>query len=198
MNCSECKAPVRKGDGRFCSHCGTTLPDAPRITPDEWAVHPERFDEAEASDAVAKAMTAQAPPASLLAILFPMVFLGFWVGIGSFMLSMASEAPIFFTLAAGTILSIGVIGVGSVIVNGIRFSRSPVERRVLAVIDKRIRVRGGGDDTAATTHYFATLADRDGGRTEFKTTGPVAGQIATGDIGLALVRMKTLVAFHRA
>lgn len=198
MKCSVCKAPVKKGDGRFCSHCGTVLPDAPRMTPEEWTVHPERFDEAAASDAVARAMTAPAPPASMTSAIFAGVFLCFWLGIGSFMFIMSGFAPWFFRAFLTAMLATGAFFILKQIAHDIRFARARVERHILVAIDKRTAVSGGGDDQPKTTKYFATLTNRDGERTEYQVTHEVAGHLVAGDIGLALLRLKTIVAFHRA
>jgi hypothetical protein len=64
MTCPQCGAAIKRGDGRFCSHCAAALPDRPRITPDEWSTHAERFDEAEGDAQHAAALSAPAPEPS--------------------------------------------------------------------------------------------------------------------------------------
>ena len=196
VKCPNCGALAKKGDGRFCSHCAGTFPDVARITPDEWTTHSERFDEAEASAWVATAQALPVPSVSIFAILLPLVFLGVWVALESLMLSHTEKWDV-FRIGAMCILGLGVIGLLAMITKAIRFMRAPAERSIAVVIDERIKVSGGGDDSSATTHYYVTLEGRDGKREEFETTEGVAGLATAGDIGLAVMRMRTLVAFHR-
>ncbi|MCE9577762.1 MAG: hypothetical protein K8W52_31805 [Deltaproteobacteria bacterium] len=43
MRCANCGAAVAAGAGRFCSHCGGVLSDAPRLRADEYRTHTERY-----------------------------------------------------------------------------------------------------------------------------------------------------------
>tara|TARA_R110002096_G_scaffold299503_2_gene494002 strand:+ start:75590 stop:76195 length:606 start_codon:yes stop_codon:yes gene_type:complete len=197
VKCPSCGAQAKKGEGRFCSHCGGSFPDVPRITPDEWATHPERFDEAEASDWAKRASAIPAPSVSIAAVLVPLIFLGAWVAMGSFMYSQAGGAD-FFRYGVIAITGLGTIGLLVAISRAIRMMQAPIKRQIAVVVDERVNVRGGGNDSSASTHYYVTVVGRDGTRIECETTDTVAGLVTAGDIGVAVMRMQTLVAFHRA
>jgi hypothetical protein len=198
MKCESCGATVRKGDGRFCSHCGSKLPDVPRITPSEWVSHPERFAEAEASDRYSKAMIAPAPSVPKGGIVALALFLVIWVVFGVLMVKAAARfGGKLESLAPLAILSVGGLGILSQLYKVFKFSRSTVERRMIVVLDERTKVSGGGENSSASTSYFATIADRDGNRSEVATTGDVAGQIVDGDLGVGIFRGEYLVAFQR-
>lgn len=170
----------------------------PRITPEEWISHPERFAAVEADPRYDKAMSAPPPAVSVAGgIAAPIVFLVFWLAIGSFILSGASEAGGLFMVVPIFILGAGVVMIGSIIAKTVRFANAPVERRTAVVLDERVNVSGGGEDSRATTSYYATLGYQDGNREELQTSGDVAGLITRGDIGVAMVRMNRLVAFYR-
>ncbi len=197
MKCDHCGAAVRRGDGRFCSHCGTKLPDVPRITPEDWITHPERFAEARADPRFAKAMQAAAPPPATGQIIFPLVFLVFWIAIGStvaFGFAKAGGAIVLFPIA---LVGAGVVMVAGQIKKALKVARAPVARQLAVVLDERTHVSGGGKNSSARTSYFATLVYENGQRAEVSTTGNIAGMIARGDIGVAVQRLDNLVDFHR-
>jgi hypothetical protein len=177
------------------------LPDRPRITPEEWTTHVERFEEAEADPQRAIAAELPAPKPNLLTtVVAPSAFLVVWVVMGSIVTAGFSRGPgtpmVFFPLL---IMIGGVVGLGWMIRTGVVKARSPVLRAVAVVVDKRtsISTRGSGDDRSTTTSYFATLQFKDGTRAELPTTDGLAGFVTDGDIGLAVVRGGDLVDFHR-
>jgi VIT1/CCC1 family predicted Fe2+/Mn2+ transporter len=159
MKCEQCGAAIRKGDGRYCSHCGAKLPDVPRVTPDEWVVHPERFDQAEASEAFGSAMSAAAPVAPAAAIVVPLAFLCFWLATGLFIFvaGLAAGSPI-FPMFSGVLVTFGAVMILRNVAGSLRFARAPVQRRVSVVIDERVHVSGGGKNSSARTTYYATLS----------------------------------------
>ncbi len=108
------------------------------------------------------------------------------------------KGSMMFPLVAGTIFAVGVVGILAALIHLARFARAPVRRLVAVVVDEREKVTGGGKDSSSQTKYYATLSTRDGKRQEVETTGRIAGQITNGDIGVALLRMNKLVAFHRS
>ncbi|MCB9560718.1 MAG: DUF2500 family protein [Kofleriaceae bacterium] len=200
MICLQCGATISRGDGRFCSHCGTALPDRPRIAEDEWATHPERFDAASASPEHASAMQRPAPaPALGTTVVAPAVFLVFWCVIGVVIIGGFAAAGGAMALFPVLLVGAGVVLVGKQIRTNLAKARAPVVRLTAVIIDERteITTRGSGDDRSTSTHYYATLQLRDGTRREMPTTGPLAGVITRGDIGVAVTRGGDLVDFHR-
>jgi hypothetical protein len=197
MVCSSCGAAIRRDDGRFCSHCGAALADRPRISDVEWTTHPERFDEVAASPHFVAAMTAPAPRASMLSVLPLVLFLIGWCAIGAFIIGGFAEHGGIMVLGPIAIVGFGGIAVISMIWKQIRFVRAPVLRTIAVIVDKRTELRGGGESSSATTYYYATLHFKEGRRVELEATDGVIGMISSGDIGVALVRQHTLVAFLR-
>jgi hypothetical protein len=200
MTCPQCGAAIKRGDGRFCSHCAAALPDRPRIAPEEWSTHVERFEEAERHPQHAFAMGAPAPkPALVTTVVVPAVFLVFWLGIGSFVTSGFAQhggAMVLFPLG---MLVVGVVVVGKSIVRALAKASAPVERRLAVVVDERtdISTHGSGDDRRTSTTYYTTLQFKDGARLELPTSGSITGTVTRGDIGLAVMRGGDLVDFHR-
>jgi Protein of unknown function (DUF2500) len=200
MTCPQCGAAVKQGDGRFCSHCGGALPDRPRITAEEWVTHRERFEQAERDPQYAIAVALPAPRVSMLRIVFPLVFLIFWIAIGSFItMGFADGNAGAIALAPAAMTAFGAIAILASVVGAIRRARAPVRRRIAVVVDERTDVgtSGSGDSRSTTTTYYATLQFADGNRFELATNGGVAGMITRGDIGLAVMRGRELADFHR-
>ena len=77
------------------------------------------------------------------------------------------------------------------------FSTSPLEHVPALIADKRTHISGGGNDSSATTKYFATLERADGSRSEVDVYGARYGEIAAGDWGLACLRGGVLLDFKR-
>jgi len=197
MECKECGAAIRRDDGRFCSHCGAALPDRPRISPEEWNTHPARFDEAEAGPGFGAAMSREAPPPPRGAVLAPLLFGVVWVGMGGFITSQfAKDAGAMFLFPLVMVI-FGVGLVGTIVVKGVRFARAPVERKVVVVVDKRTQMSGGGERSSVTTTYYVTVQTKAGERTELQATADIAGMVTSGDIGVAQLRLSTLVGFAR-
>jgi hypothetical protein len=61
---------------------------------------------------------------------------------------------------------------------------SPIETVSVEVVAKRPLVSGGGNDSSASTTYFATFEFTDGSREEFRVPGKDYGMMAEGDHGL--------------
>lgn len=198
VSCSNCGATAKEGDGRFCSHCGSNLPDVPRFSAEEWTTHPNRFDEARASEWFGRAQLLPAPSPSLFAAIVPLLFLALWLAVGWFIFNVTAS------MSAGTLEIVGVssfIGLGAVFVlvvfaKGIRYYRAPAIGRLVVVLGQRTEVSKSSDDSSVTTTYYTTVVDREGEREELETTGNTYGYAVAGCIGLAQVRMHRLVAFH--
>jgi hypothetical protein len=206
MTCPQCGAAIKKGDGKFCSHCGTVLPTAPAISSDEWRTHPDRFDQAERDAQHDIAMELEAPKASMVTdVVVPTVFLVFWIAIGIVITSGFANGPgkamALFPLA---MMIAGVVFVGAHIRRSVRKANAPVLRTLAVLVDKRTEVSShrhrhhdGRRHQHTTTSYYATLELRDGSRLELPTTDGIAGYSSTGDIGLAVMRGGDLIDFHR-
>jgi hypothetical protein len=200
MTCPQCGAAIKRGDGRFCSHCAAALPDRPRITPDEWSTHAERFDEAEGDAQHAAALSAPAPePSWGSTVILPAVFLAIWVVFGGFLISRAATGPGGMVIFPIVIVGFGAIFIGTMIAKALRKAKAPVERQLAVVIGDRteITTHGSSDDRRTSTSYYATLQFKDGSRLELPTRGGIVGQTTRGDIGLAVMRGGDLVDFHR-
>lgn len=170
----------------------------PRITPEEWTRHPERFDEAAANPRYQKGMSAVPPPVPITLIVALLGFLVFWLLIGGPIFISSLDVPsLMFPAVAGFLLLFGIAMVVGMVAKHVRFARAPIERKLVVVIDERTEVTGGGKNSSARTRYYATLQDRDGERAELETSAAVAGMVTRGDIGVALLRLDQLVAFHR-
>lgn len=198
VHCKNCDAPVVEGAGRFCSHCGTVLPDAPRIAPHEYVTHAERFEAAGRAEGYAAAM-AHAPAASSLpGILGPLAGIaGVGVFFGVLMPPAPASAPPVFKVGKLAMATIMVGVFAYLLVKGIRFHRAPLERLVAVVLEERTEVREVGKKGRTRSHYFVTLQRRDGTRRECETSGAVAGQVTRADIGVAYVKGQRLVGFRR-
>ena len=185
------------GSGRFCSHCGTALPDAPRITPDEYRTHAERYRAVRAHERYPAAMDHTPPlPSTAPAVLALTVMLFVGVGITAYLAVRVAGTgvPSFLPLLLGLVWA-GTIG--HRIVELLNLAHASVVRVVAVVVDERIKVSGGGKNSSATTTYYATLQTEDGGRVELTTSDNVAGMIARGDIGVAYTRAGTLLELER-
>ncbi|AMX00199.1 DUF2500 domain-containing protein [Rummeliibacillus stabekisii] len=89
-----------------------------------------------------------------------------------------------------------IVGIGFVIVIGILITRaakglntwttnnnSPILTVPVAIVAKRTEVSGGGQDSMATTSYYATFELEDGERVELRVSGKVYGSFVEGDNG---------------
>ena len=200
MTCPQCGAAIKRGDGRFCSHCAAALPDRPRITDDEWRTHADRFDEAERDAQHGIALGLEAPPPQLMmGVVFPAIFLLFWLGVGSFIIRGFAEVGGVMALFPVLLVGFGVVMIGTMIYKTVQKAKAPVLRTLAVVVDKRTNVSssGTGDDRRTSTSYYATLQFRDGSRLELPTGGNIAGHVTDGDIGLAVMRGGDLIDFHR-
>lgn len=97
----------------------------------------------------------------------------------------------------------GVIAIG--ITGGIyawkqvdQADNAPLVTRAAIVTDKRTEVRGGGRNSSASTHYYATFEDESGARDEYRVwDGMMFGRLAAGDAGVLFLRGNLAVDFDR-
>ena len=196
MTCGHCGATIKEA-GAFCSHCGTRIVrperDAPAI---KAATDPARFDLAKGSEGYAAAMRHEPRIESQAAAkIMPVVMIGFCL---FFMVSAGGMiGGGAFVIPFLLIPAIMIFGAGKMLRDSAAFSRAPVVRELRVVVDERVAMSGGGENSSVSTHYYATLQARDGSRREHPTSGPIAGKIAAGDIGIAFLKHDRLVDFLR-
>ena len=94
-------------------------------------------------------------------------------------------------VVAGVILTIGGFKRAS------EYSSAPLKRIQALVVDERVKVSGGSNNTQASTRYFATLQDPEGHRIEYQVDEEIAAAVTEGDIGLAYIKGPILVDFAR-
>ena len=132
-----------------------------------------------ASSGYKLAMAHQPKPAVAINIVVPIIMLVFailFVAVAGTSLARDAGAPIAFKLfffAAPTLMAIAAI---VMIAKGMRYAKQPIEKDVLVVVGEREEVSSGVEDRMATTRYYATLQDRNGGRVEYETEGSLAGR----------------------
>jgi hypothetical protein len=196
--CAQCGALAARLDARFCEYCGTALPvpaPAPAPAPTDTAA---RFRALAAHPELPR-LLAHVPESRALAgrgavTLATLVFFGV---VGLFV-----TVVFFLVCPPFGLLPLALVGLG-----GYTLSRqylrtthargAPLERHQALVVDKRTRISGGGEHSAARTEYFATLEQQDGSRRESETFDEVAGRIVAGDMGVAYLRGDFLIAFER-
>lgn len=200
VRCERCGA-TQDTDGAFCSYCGSRI-----IRPDQLktalatAADPGRFDLVKASSAFELAMAHEARPPVAANIVAPIVMIGFvvvFVGVAASMFAGDSHTPPAFKFAFFAVPAVMLIVALVMIAKGVKYAREPIHKEILVVVSEREEVRGGSDNHAATTHYYATLQDRSGARVEYETEGWLAGRIAATDIGVAFLKGNRLVDFLR-
>jgi hypothetical protein len=159
----------------------------------------ERFDAVEADPEFDEAMHHEPRVPSLayviaaagmflFSLVFAIVALAFLSGI---------PAPVAFkVLWVATTAVFVAIGIG-VLVRAWRYHASPIARAIAIVVGTRTQISGSSSDGSTSTSYFATLQDRTGARTEVHALGNVVGLLTAGDIGVAYLKSRTLVAFRR-
>ena len=139
--------------------------------------------------------------------LFGLVFAGiavFIVGVAVSMMSQTSRLQsgrsLFPTVFTGLAALFALLGVGITVwmlFRWRRFVRAPLQAVPAAVLDKRLHVRGGGTNSHSRTNYHVTLEFRDGRRTELEVGGNLYGLLGRDDVGVAWIKDRYLLDFHR-
>ncbi len=197
MTCANCGAIAAAGAGRFCSHCGGVLADAPRIRADEYRTHPERFAAVRGHAGYPDAMLHDpGRGVSILEfiapgfmILFGAVFFTAWMAAGPD--EMRIVGVLFMVAWFGTL--------GAILWRTIAAARAPLAREVAVVVNTRTQLATHRHDGRrhTTTSYYVTLQGEDGARGEYSVRAPLAGLVTTPDIGVAYVRGRRLLDFRR-
>jgi len=200
--CSNCGALPGTHEARYCEYCGKPLP-LPIATPPAAAPSPsadvaERFRRLQA-DPELSALLAMRPavPSRKGVIIGSLFFLVFFLGVGLFV-----TAGFFFFFPPLALLPLSILGFGAFVVlrhvaRTASLSQSPLDSTPALIVDERTRLGGGQGNSGAQTRYFATLEFPDGHRMEAEVPDQLAGQITTGDMGIAYLQQDSLVAFER-
>jgi uncharacterized membrane protein YhdT len=199
VTCERCGATLE--DGAFCKHCGARVLRPKDVGADtDHRTAPERFELAEKAQGYNLAR-AHTPKVSAKAdVIVPIIVAAFGVFflIGSqAAMSGDSHAPAWFRAAFVVVPVIFIVTALVLLRKGMTFAAAPVTNELLVVVDERVSVTGRGDNSSASTTYYATLQDRSGSRTEYETYDWLAGRIAAGDIGVAYLKGRRLVDFAR-
>jgi hypothetical protein len=128
----------------------------------------------------------------LMLSVFGIVFLLIAVG-----LLVDVHAPLVVTILFIGVALIFVVGGVKMSARLVDFRNAPISRVVAVIVKERTEVSGGGENSQASTTYFATLQTRDSERIEYLTYRSLVGRLAVDDIGVAYVKANTLVEFIR-
>ena len=159
----------------------------------------ERFDTVEADPEFDEAMQHEPRVPSLayvvaaagmfvFSLAFAIVGLAFLFGF---------PAPVAFKVLWVAMTAVFVALGVAVLIRALRYHAAPIARATALVVGTRTQVSGSSSDGSTSTSYFVTLQDRTGARTEVHAHGHVVGLLTAGDIGVAYLKSRTLVAFRR-
>lgn len=200
--CPNCGALPSSSDLRFCGYCGTELPEAAMRA--AALVHAPlgdieaRFLALEAHPSVPQLLkhrprTSRAAASMLGQAVVGMIFTGVSVVILIMFAAVAGPLAVFPLIAVGVGVAMTIGGLKK----SVSYNSSPLERKRAAIVDERVKVNGGGNNSRATTTYFASLRFSDSKRKEFEVPEELAGDLAPGDVGIAFVKGEILVDFLR-
>jgi hypothetical protein len=167
------------------------------MSSEESILDPQRFDAVARNEAYADAMAYEPPTPEWFAVAVAGTVMASVIAFAIFGLAMiiGSGAPFLFVLAwaatIGGILSVAV----ALFRRAWKFHKAPITRHVAVVLDKRFHVTGG--ESSTSTSYFTTLVLADRTRFEVHTPADLTGLLTRGDIGVAYLKLTTLVAFRR-
>ncbi len=204
--CQKCSARANRLDARFCEYCGAELPRPAAAQPEPSraggasANLEGRFAALEAHtdwERLKAFVPANAGVSGPLTTAFMGVFLVVWIGIGGIVtVGFAAGAGPLALFPLG-IVSLGVIMMLKGVKRHRKFLDAPIVARAALVVDERVTVSGGGENSSASTYYHTTLEFPDGQRTEHATIPEAAAQACPGDVGMAYLRDNRLVYFER-
>src|SRR5688572_2520144 len=180
VHCSHCGAPFREPHGRFCSFCGTKVPEAPKTVVAGWAPNaPERFEAAESHPRAARLMehvpTTTGPTARIwfyLVIFSSFAVLGLVLTVASLNHGHAGVGAFALGLV---LLGVGTLLGWLMIRRALDFRKAPLVRTIALVADERVSVSGGKH---ASTTYYASFELRSGRRFEVEVDEELAAKLA--------------------
>jgi len=196
FRCSQCSAPVTDDRWTNCPYCGTVL-SKPTINPLRAVVAPERFAAVERAPAYAELLRrAPSGTGQMVGLGAQTVFLLLWT-IGCGVGTMLFLPTGLMALMPAAMCVFGVVLLVRQSARTAEFANAALERRIAVWKDERTEVRGGGQNSSATTHHFVLLEGRDGRRAEYSCSSRLCGANAPGDIGVAYLRAHVLLDFQR-
>lgn len=201
--CSNCGGHPTAEDQRFCGFCGAELP-LPEA-PSQVVVHTGPYGDLEArfaaldDDPGVERLNSHVPStsgktASMYGqVLFGVIFTGVAVVVTFLFGAIAGPMAVLPMIAvvAGLILTVGGFKRASA------YHSAPLQRIKAIVVDERVKVSGGSNNSQASTSYFATLQDAAGHRVEYQVDDDIAAEVTEGDIGIAFIKGPVLVDFAR-
>lgn len=198
--CAHCGAAVKNLAARFCEFCGNALPRIVSSPPTgRFGDLPARFAALDAHESLPELRRLQPSTVAYQAhnvarVLFALLFLAACIAVFVFFVQRMRGPLVLFPLA---FLGIGVLGLGRMLKRAATLARAPLLHVPALVVDERIHVSGGGENSSAHTTYYVSLESADGRRAEYESRGELNGQIAPGDMGLAYLKGENLLDFRR-
>jgi hypothetical protein len=196
VRCSQCGAPFRAAEERFCTYCGTQRPTPAPPPPTAAPDHSARFAAARAHASLRELMgRAPSTAGHTLGGLFTMGCLVlFCVVAGTLVLGFNHAGAGLFAVVPCFIFGVGLFLLVTFGARMARFHGSELERKLVRVLDERTDHSGGEN---STTTYYVTLEGEDRRRSELRLEGSLAGKLTRDDIGLAYVKGDVLLDFAR-
>ncbi len=200
--CGHCAAVVKHGaDAAFCAFCGAELPPVPVQSPP--SRHDEleaRFDALLAHPALERAKRKRPSGARVqagngLRTVFGLVFAAVGGTIG--LAALGNGAPGFFALIPLVFVGFGLWMAIKSAGKAASFAGARLRHLPALVAGERTEVSGGGQNSSATTTYFATIEFATGRRDEYEVHARLSGRLAPGDMGIAFIRGGHLLDFDR-
>jgi len=197
--CPHCGARAKE-IGPFCAFCGSRLPqiETPIAAPVLAVVESKasKFRRLEAHPQFAELLARQPSAAGPIAAgMFGTVAMIGFVILAIVMVSLFRNAGalILFPIVIG---AIGLLALIRQFGKTAQLATAETVAKPILIADERSEERGSGDDSRST-HYFVTLEDREGLRTEYEASGNLSGRVTQGDIGVAYIKADRLIEFAR-
>jgi hypothetical protein len=192
LRCANCGAAAARATARFCEYCGKALPEIVARPPSPDELLERRFEELENHPELQRHLAWKPGPDIVWRRALGAGPLILVMGVLMFLFVPAfSHGPGPFAVVPWIMLAV----VGTQLARRSRYLAEPLERLVAVVSDERQDT--SSDGRRGHTSYYATLETRDGARREFEVSGPLAGEIRPGDMGVGYVKGGVLVAFRR-
>ncbi len=215
MKCGSCGAEIPP-DATVCEYCRTRVDPPERLEsdepqPDRPPARAEIFERIKASQAYARRRSqrrlSQLASRGLVEHLFPIGFVSLWL-----VAALVITGTFFSIGRAGPFPSsppswIALVPLGMAAFGGVvlvlmlrelsKALRAPIVGHAAIVVGKRTAVSGGGQNSSASTSYYATFEFEDGARDEFRLRERLFGQLSERDAGVLFTRHTMALDFDR-